>query len=68
MNAIWLSVLMSVAIMTEKLRHQAPDIYIKPRIVDIRALEFYRAEAVFTQAASAKHELKQQLTSLLADP
>lgn len=56
---------MQQAIMTEKLRHQKPDIYIKPRIVDIRALEFYRAEEVFRQAAPAMQELKQQLSRLL---
>ncbi|MGW8247375.1 MAG: patatin-like phospholipase family protein [Acidiferrobacterales bacterium] len=56
---------MQQAIVTEKLRRQAPAIYIKPRIVDIRALEFYRAKEVFTQAASAKKELKNQLSRLL---
>lgn len=57
---------MQQAIMSEKLRHQAPAIYIKPRIIDIRALEFYRAEDVFTQAAPAKQALKQQLSKLVA--
>ncbi len=56
---------MQQAIMTEKLRHQRPAIYIKPPIVDIRALEFYRAEEVFKQAAPARQELKQQLKKLL---
>jgi NTE family protein len=55
---------MQQAIMTEKLRHQRPAIYIKPRIVDIRALEFYRAEEVFSMAAPARQELKQQLSRL----
>jgi NTE family protein len=58
---------MQTAIMSEKLRHQAPAIYIKPRIVDIRALEFYRAEEVFTQAEPARQELKQRLSRLLVD-
>jgi len=57
---------MQQAIMSEKLRHQTPAIYIKPRIIDIRALEFYRAEEVFAQAAPARQELKQRLTKLLA--
>lgn len=56
---------MQQAIMSEKLRHQKPAIYIKPRIVDIRALEFYRAEEVFNQAMPARQELKRQLTRLL---
>ncbi|MGD8629525.1 MAG: patatin-like phospholipase family protein [Gammaproteobacteria bacterium] len=56
---------MQQAIMTEKLRRQQPAIYITPRIVDIRALEFYRAEQVFKQAGPAKQELKQRLAQLL---
>ena len=56
---------MQQAIMTEKLRHIKPDIYISPQIVDIRALEFYRAEQVFVQAQAAKQELKQQLALIL---
>lgn len=56
---------MQQAIMTEKLRHQKPDIYISPRITDVRALEFYRASEVFEQAQPAREELKRQLTKLL---
>ncbi|MCR9260144.1 MAG: patatin-like phospholipase family protein [Pseudomonadaceae bacterium] len=56
---------MQQAIMTEKLRHEKPEIYLSPRIVDIRALEFYRASEVFEQARPAKQELKQQLSKLL---
>ena len=59
--------IMQQAIMTEKLRRQAPAIYIKPRIIDIRALEFYRAKEVFTQAVPARQELKHRLTELLAE-
>jgi NTE family protein len=57
---------MQKTIMTEKLRRNKPDIYISPRIVDIRALEFYRAEQVFEQAEPAKKELRQKLAQLLA--
>jgi NTE family protein len=56
---------MQQAIMTEKLRCRRPDIYIAPRIVDIRTLEFYRAQQVFEQAGPAKQELKQRLAQLL---
>jgi NTE family protein len=56
---------MQRAVMTEKLRHQAPAIYIKPPITDIRALEFYRAREVFKQTAPSMQKLKQQLTKLL---
>jgi NTE family protein len=56
---------MQQAIMAEKLRHQAPDIYIRPPVTDIRALEFYRAREVFEQAAPARDELKRRLTETL---
>jgi NTE family protein len=56
---------MQRTIMNEKLRHQKPDIYISPSIVDVRALEFYRAEQVFQQAEPAKQELRTQLARLL---
>jgi NTE family protein len=57
---------MQQTIMAEKLRRKQPDIYISPQIVDIRALEFYRAEQVFEQAKPAKKELQQKLGQLLA--
>jgi NTE family protein len=53
--------------MTEKLRCRQPDIYIAPRIVDIRTLEFYSAQQVFEQAGPAKQELKQRLAQLLQE-
>jgi NTE family protein len=56
---------MQHAIMTEKLRHGGPAIYLAPRIVDIRALEFYRAREVWAQAAPAREELMQRLSKLL---
>jgi NTE family protein len=56
---------MQHAIMTEKLQCNKPAIYMAPRIVDIRALEFYRAEQIFAQAQPAKEELKRQLAQLL---
>jgi NTE family protein len=58
---------MQQAIMTAKLRREEPTIYLAPRIVDVRALEFYRAERVFEQAAPAKQELKRRLAQLLED-
>jgi NTE family protein len=58
---------MQQAIMTAKLHCQQPAIYIAPRITDIRALEFYRAEQVFEQAGPARQELKQHLAQLLQE-
>jgi len=52
---------MQAAIMNEKRRHREPDVYISVPVVDIRALEFYRAQEVFEQSVPAKDRLKQQL-------
>lgn len=57
---------MQAAIMQEKLRNQRPDIYIAPSIVDVRALEFYRAQEVFEQAKPAQQELRAKLAALMA--
>ena len=56
---------MQQAIMDEKLKWKEPTIYLVPHILDIRALEFYRAHEVFKQAYPAKRELKKQLVELL---
>ncbi|AOY90142.1 hypothetical protein BKP64_04180 [Marinobacter salinus] len=56
---------MQHAIMSEKRRHTKPAIYLAPRIVDVRALEFYRANEIFAQARPAKEELKHRLSKLL---
>jgi NTE family protein len=58
---------MQQAVMNEKLKQKRPEIYIDTNIVDIRALEFYRAEEVFKQAQPARQSLKQQLNLLLND-
>jgi NTE family protein len=57
--------IMQHAIMREKRRYAPPTLYIAPRIVDVRALEFHRAKQVFAQAAPAKRELKRRLGELL---
>ncbi|NNE05501.1 MAG: patatin-like phospholipase family protein [Xanthomonadales bacterium] len=57
--------IMQQAIVGEKLRRVQPDIFIAPEIVDIKSLEFFRAQEVYRQAKPAKQELKQQLRKLL---
>ena len=56
---------MQHAIVTEKMRHRKPEIFIAPQIRDIRALEFYSAATVFEQAEAAKTQLRDELTALL---
>ena len=57
---------MQHTIMVEKRHREEPDIYIVPRISDVRALEFYYAESVFEQAQPAVDELKTQLSRKLS--
>ncbi len=48
---------MSNNIVTEKLRQQKPDVYIRPDIRDVRVLEFYKAGRVFADAVPAQQVL-----------
>ncbi len=57
--------IMQNTILQHKLLEKHPDIYIEPDIVDIRMLDFYKAEAVFKQADKAKDALRKGLESVL---
>jgi predicted acylesterase/phospholipase RssA len=57
---------MEQVILTEKLCLQRPDIYIRPGILAVKALDFLKVEAVYSQAAHAREELKRQLGDLMA--
>ena len=54
------------SIVREKMRRQPPDIYIEPSVCDVRALEFYRADEIFEQAAPAAKILRHRLLRLLS--
>lgn len=57
---------MGQSILADKLRLQRPDIYIKPDIVDVKALDFLKAKDIYSQAAPAKERLKRKLAGILA--
>ncbi|MDD5069949.1 MAG: patatin-like phospholipase family protein [Candidatus Omnitrophica bacterium] len=57
--------IMQKSIIREKLKNSPPDIYIRPDILDVDLLEFFKAEKVFQQAKPACELLKQKLTALL---
>ena len=57
---------MQQAIVGAKLEQRRPAIYLAPRIVDVRALEFYRADEVFEMARPAAAQLKKELRGLLS--
>lgn len=57
--------IMQAAIMAEKLRRQAPGIYIRPDIENVRVLEFYKADQILTQSRSAQARLRDELERML---
>lgn len=60
--------IMQTTILQQKLADHAPDIYVAPEIVDIRVLEFHKADQILRQAEAACDELRRQLEMLLANP
>ncbi len=57
--------IMQHSIVREKYTDYPPDVTITPDIVDVRALDFHKADAIFEQARPAKDQLKQELESLI---
>lgn len=57
---------MQTSIVRQKLRHRPPTIYIQPDLVDIRMLEFYKADDIFEQARPAQKQLRRLLGDLIA--
>ncbi len=49
------------ALITEQLRRDPPDIYLKPDLRGIRILEFNKANQIFEQSESVRDELRKQL-------
>ena len=56
---------MGNAITTEKLKHGAPDLMIRPKVGLFRTLDFFQASAILRAAESSKAEIKEKLTALL---
>lgn len=57
--------IMEQSILREKLAQRRPDIYIKPRLVDIRALEFQKIDQIFLQAQEAQKLLRRSLQNVM---
>ena len=56
---------MQAAVMNEKRQRHKPAVYIPVPVVDIRALEFYRAQEVFLQSAPARDAFVRQLVQAI---
>jgi len=53
------------ALISEQLRRDPPDIYLKPDLRGIRILEFSKADQIFEQSAPIKNELSKKLSRYL---
>lgn len=58
--------IMQQAIMDEKLKRSAPDIYLRPDIVDVTLMQFGEVQNILEQAEPAREELKTRLSELVA--
>jgi len=54
--------IMQKSIIREKLEKARPEIYIEPNVVNVKMLEFYRANEIFKQATATKSNLKRKIT------
>lgn len=59
--------IMQASILKQKLKDHPPDIYVSPEIINVKMLEFYEADSVFKQSASAQDQLRRELEKLLND-
>ncbi len=59
--------IMQKSIIREKLALKAPDIYFEPNLVNLRVLEFYRANEIFKVAEATKQRLQEKITHWLND-
>jgi NTE family protein len=58
---------MSNNILTEKLKQQRPDVYIRPNIRNVRVLEFYKAKQVFEETQPARREFLRVIKKAIRD-
>ncbi len=56
---------MGQAITTEKLKHGAPDLIVRPNVGLFRTLDFFQASAILRVCETAKAEIRERLTVLL---
>jgi NTE family protein len=56
---------MGNAITTEKLKHGAPDLMIRPKVGMFRTLDFFQASAILRAAEPAKAEAREKLAALI---
>jgi len=55
------------SIISEKLKHGAPDLLLQPNVGSFRVLDFLRASAILRVAEPVKDEVKQRLSALIEE-
>ena len=53
------------SLISEKLKHGAPDLFLQPNVGSFRVLDFLRASAILRVAEPVKDEVKQRLSQLI---
>jgi NTE family protein len=56
------------ALIDERRRHNPPDIFLAPRLVNVSAFDFYKVREIYRQALPLKEPLKRDLDRLLSAP
>jgi len=65
-EAMYATVLvMTSAIINEKLKHETPDLLVQPNVGTFRTLDFFQASSILRAAEAAKTDLKAKLEALL---
>lgn len=59
--------IMQKSIIAEKLKRALPAVYIKPKVVGVDLLEFYKANEIYQHSGPARAELKKALELVLKD-
>jgi NTE family protein len=67
-EAMYATVLvMTNSIISEKLKHETPDLLLRPKVGTFRTLDFFQASAILRTAEPIKAELKHKLQALLRE-
>jgi len=53
------------SIVNEKMRNRRPDVFIEPKILDVRVLEFHKADEIYAQSEPETRRLAAELGKLL---
>ena len=57
--------IMQRSIVAEKIKRSPPDLLVRPRIADVRLMDFHKAERIFAEAEPEKQRLKRELQRLI---